>query len=425
MKEETITLHKASKPASVFSSRVFSRMFLSYSISSIGDWFDVMAMIVLFTYVWNASPLIVSSLSITYAIPSILLSQYTGVLADRLPKQKIMVISDWVRALFTLFLIFAPNVYWALPIVFLRATASVFNTPAQQALIRHVVPEEQLLQATTLNTVVNQMAKVIGPLIGSALLTITTPKVCLAINAVSFTISALILMTIRRVNDKPEAKEQANVHKNLFGAIHKGWSVLLVKKMLWISTIFYMLCLFVLLISDSQIGVLLRKVEPHHSELLGIIMASVSIGIVLVGGFFTKVKQLNGLYGWFFGGGSIAGGVFFFGLGLVQEGTNKWLYAAGAMLGGMGIGTVMMVFNYLVQKETPKEMIGRVAGIVASLSSLVFILGPLLGGVLVTRFGAQFAFRVSGISVLAIGFLGILLQKVIWKKTNEPAKVSA
>lgn len=104
--------------------------------------------------------------------------------------------------------------------------------------------------------------------------------------------------------------------------------------------------------------------------------------------------------------------------GLYQPGSGvSWLLLA-AFLGGIGTGLASVGSNYLRQKETPKEAIGRVTGILDSLSSSIFIVAPLLGGALIQTWGVSLSFQWTGILIGGIGAAGILLQKVIWKRKS-------
>jgi MFS family permease len=78
--------------------------------------------------------------------------------------------------------------------------------------------------------------------------------------------------------------------------------------------------------------------------------------------------------------------------------------------------------NYVVQKETPQEAIGRVSGILNSLFSVVMIISPLAGGVLVRTFGASPTFQWIGLFLAVMGVAGILLDR-FWfgRKKQEPA----
>ena len=54
--------------------------------------------------------------------------------------------------------------------------------------------------------------------------------------------------------------------------------------------------------------------------------------------------------------------------------------------------------------------------------SILFIAGPLLGGLLITQLGVLTAFKTIGLALSIIGIAGTFLQNLIWKQ-NKPAKV--
>ncbi|MNI93700.1 hypothetical protein D3C73_1516910 [compost metagenome] len=80
----------------------------------------------------------------------------------------------------------------------------------------------------------------------------------------------------------------------------------------------------------------------------------------------------------------------------------------------------MVTLNYLLQKETPPAFTGRVFGIQNSLSSVVLVVAPLVGGILIRSAGASPAFQYIGIATFMIGTIGIALQRVLWAEGKSP-----
>ncbi|EJL42974.1 Major Facilitator Superfamily transporter, partial [Brevibacillus sp. CF112] len=105
-------------------------------------------------------------------------------------------------------------------------------------------------------------------------------------------------------------------------------------------------------------------------------------------------------------------------------GAIHWLLAA-SLLAGIGTGLTSVGTNYLVQKETPTHALGRVRGIIDSLSSATFIVAPLLGGALMTWLGPAQAFLWVGSLVGAVGGGAILLQRWIWGKRDADTAATA
>ncbi|KEO82734.1 MFS transporter [Tumebacillus flagellatus] len=408
-------MEKAEAPQSLWKNSIFTKMFLSYSISSFGDWFDMTALMILFSYTWHANSFLVALVPISYALPSILLGQLAGVYADRWRKLPVMIATDVIRALLTLALLWAGDPYLALPIMLLRATASIFNTPAQQALLRKTVAEEHLLKASTLIGMVMQIAKVAGPLLGATLIALFSVQICLVINVVSFFISALILVSAGRVPEPgmETAQETAAAKSSVFTAWKDGWSTLFSIRVLYMSFVFYLVGFFTLQMVDSQFGVLLRTLVPDSSSLLGYVIATVGFGMFCVGGVLSSRKNMKS-FGWTLTVGCLLTGVSFGGFGKLPIGSAAWVVLLCAFLGGIGVGLTIIGFSFLRQRETPPETMGRITGITNSLTSGVVILGPMVGGLLIGSIGVSSAFWITGCIMFAVGALGVLFQRRIW-----------
>jgi len=96
--------------------------------------------------------------------------------------------------------------------------------PAQLAYVREVVKEDQLLQASTLQNIMFQIAKVVGPFLGAAALTITTPKACILVNAAACMISISVLFSLKKAgkNIQGQAARSSHQTKETFRLTHKN-----------------------------------------------------------------------------------------------------------------------------------------------------------------------------------------------------------
>ena len=406
----------------IWQNRIYMKLFAAYSLSTFGDWFDAIAMMMLLSYAWQADPMVLALVPLTFALPSMLFSQVAGVLADRLPKRRVMIIADLFQAGVTALLIFAPGPFWALGLITLRSLAGVFNVPAQQSLTRHVVAEEHLLKATSLNGLVASMAKVVGPLLGASAIAVAPPEICFGINSVTFLISALLLLSIRQPVDAEaqvaataEAGAANDAPKKRMGEMwREGWGALLNNRMLLASAVFMLVGLTAIQFIDFQFTTVFREVAPDNYALPGYFVAMIGLGSVCSITYLNRLETMK-RYGWVLGGGLFLLGVMVGTMGLMRSGMNLTGPLLAAFVGGIGNGMALVGGNYLMQKEVPKELLGRVFGIMESMRSFVFIGAPLAGGVLVEVLGPFRTFGIIGVSLLAIGGAGILFQRLIWR----------
>ncbi|UFJ41217.1 MFS transporter [Brevibacillus humidisoli] len=409
--------------ASLWSNRVFARMFVSYSLSTFGDWFDFVAMMILFGYVWQADPIMMSLVPVAYAIPGILAGQHAGVLADRYRKLPLMIGADLICGVLTVALLAADSPLLALPLLLCRSAASLFHEPAQQALIRHIVPEEKLLEATTWLGSVFQLSKVLGPLIGSVVLTFASVQLCLIINAASFFISALLLLSVAPESEsagQPESDGENQAPVQMQGAWREGWRILATSRMLLGSFLFTMVAFAAVEMIDIQLPIIFREAAPDQPELTGWCVSAIGIGSFLSLFAINRRKRLRS-YSWPIAGGTVLLGLMFLSVGLYTAGTPIIWPLTIAFAGGIGNGMLFAGFTYLVQTETPKEAIGRIYGIIESVRSAIFIIAPLIGGGLVSLLGPAVMFQLTGVLIVLIGTVGFIGKKRIW--SAPPAHV--
>ncbi|MGG4492506.1 MFS transporter [Brevibacillus reuszeri] len=404
--------------------KTFRKLFIAYGLSTLGDWFDFIAVSILLGYVWHADPMTMAMLPIAYAAPGIVLSQFAGVMADRVHKVRMMILMDLIQASLTLLLLAMPNPAWFLVVIALRSCASVFNDPAQQTLTRQIVTPEQLLKATSLNGAVFQMGKLIGPLLGGMVAAFFAPAVCLIVNAGSYLLSTAFLLTIRRVEDNLPRTQSRDKAKALpiRQAWQEGWSVFLQNRILLYSTLFSIAAMMAIQLADAQFPVVFRDKVPDNPEMVGYSVSAIGLGALFTVTWLQRFKEIRS-YGWVLGGGVFLIGIGFCAIGIYQPSHGMYWILPASLIAGIGTGLTTVGSNYLVQKETPPEALGRVRGIIGSLTSATFIIAPLLGGLLMTLLGPSAAFLWVGLLITCVGSGAIILQRLIWGKPRATAAV--
>ena len=158
---------------------------------------------------WHVSTLVAPSqrglalgaVGLVRVVPIVVFSLIGGVVADALDRRRLMLVTQTGMALTASVLAWVAfthvSVVW--PVYLLAATSSAFgafDNPARQSLVPNLVPPEHLPNAISLNTIMFQLASVVGPSVGG--LTIATFGVgwAYALNAASFlcVIGALLAM---------------------------------------------------------------------------------------------------------------------------------------------------------------------------------------------------------------------------------------
>ena len=182
--------------------RNFQLYFGGQLISVAGTWMQIIAQGWL-VYELSHSDLTLGIVGFASAIPSLLVSPWGGVVVDRVPKRRLLVItqaSAMMLAFILAFLAFT-GVAQVWHVVVLAAglgLVNAFDGPARQAFVVEMVGREDLPNAIALNSMMFNGARVIGPAIGGLLLATVGADWCFLINGVTFlaVIAGLLAMRI-------------------------------------------------------------------------------------------------------------------------------------------------------------------------------------------------------------------------------------
>src|SRR5678816_1204105 len=137
------------------SNRSFRQLWLGQVVSQMGDWFDTIA---LYTIILNltGSGRDVGLLLVARFVPSFLCGPLSGVIADRFSRQKIMIVTDILRAVVVLGFLFvrSANQLWLIYVLTVFQLAlSTFFEPAKTAAIPSIVSDRELVPANAISSV--------------------------------------------------------------------------------------------------------------------------------------------------------------------------------------------------------------------------------------------------------------------------------
>jgi MFS family permease len=189
----------------VLRQRNFALLWFGGLISMTGDWMLRIALPV-FVYELTGSTLATGVMFMVATLPRLLLGSVAGVFVDRWDRQRTMVIVNLILTvgLLPLLLARSTELLWLVYVVaFLQSLVALFFGPAENALLPTLVDEKYLLVANSLNALNNNLARLIGPALGGAvMLTLGLPGVVL-IDAATFVAAAVLIALIKRPQPIP------------------------------------------------------------------------------------------------------------------------------------------------------------------------------------------------------------------------------
>ena len=177
----------------------FRRLLAALAISQAGDWLYNVALLA-FVFERTHSPAWVAATTAVRVLPVVVLGPLGGVLADRFDRQKVMVASDVVRVLCMLGL--TAVALADLPVVLAPVLAAVATAaaapygPCTAATTPRLVPAADLPGANAARSAVGMAAIAAGPVVGAVLLLLGEPAAAFILNAGTFALSALLVLSI-------------------------------------------------------------------------------------------------------------------------------------------------------------------------------------------------------------------------------------
>lgn len=190
--------------------RNFALLWVGGLISFTGDWMLLTAL-PYYVYQRTGSTLATATMTVVSILPSVLLSSLAGVFVDRWNRKRILVVSNLLQMLTVLFLLFVGRsaLFWVVYAVALAQSAiSTFTIPAENALLLRLVDQHHLLSANALNSLNNNLARLIGPPLGGVLLAVLGLEVVVLFDSLSFGCAAaciaLITIPATPINREPQ-----------------------------------------------------------------------------------------------------------------------------------------------------------------------------------------------------------------------------
>ena len=384
--------------------RDFSLLWLSGLVSVAGDWVLMIAL-PYYVYVTTGSTLATAGMTAAELAPAILLSSFTGVLADRWDRKRILVVANLLQALVVASLLLVGEGWlWVVYVVAaLQSTAAAFSQPAESALLPTLVPVEQLVQANALNALNNRLGRFVGVPLGAALLSWWGLDAVVVVDAVTFLVAAALIAPITappRAADPDGVPEEPHFWREWTA----GLRVVRHDRTIAVLFVVFGLMTFGGTMLDPLYVPWIRDVLDEGVEVVAVITMTHSVagiaGSLLVGTWGSRFSART-LMGW----GSIIAGVLL----LVKFNVPVlWLTLALSAIGGATAVASSVGVETLAQERTPEHVRGRVFGSLQAFIWLASLLGAVVGGVLGELTSVLVAINLAGALVTVAGVVVLL-----------------
>jgi MFS family permease len=371
--------------------------FFGQIVSLAGTWMQSTAQGYL-VYQLTGSPAYLGLVGFAGGVPAIFFTLFGGVIADRLSRRTLLVITQtammilaFILALLTFLELVQP---WHIIILaFLLGTANAFEAPARTSFVMELVNREDMTNAIALNSTMFNVATVAGPSLAGLTYAAFGPGWCFALNGLSF-IAVIIALVFMRIQPVERPAKRTTALAELTEGIRYVYS----------NKLIFTLIISVGLVSLLGIGML--NLLPAWAK--DILHGDVKTNgwLVAARGFGSMISALMLAY---WGSRKLRGklwtvGAFAMPIMLFVFAFIRWLPLSLVTMVGVGWGFMLMVNNSqaIVQSLVSDRLRGRVMGVY----TLVFFgsmpLGSLLSGTMAQQIGEPTTIMLGAVVLLLL-----------------------
>lgn len=376
--------------------RRFALLLSARTISMLGSSFAPVALAFGILELPGATATTLSVVLTAEALPMVLFMLFGGVLADRLPRQRVMMVGEWVNAL--AFFALAAMMLSGWTPIFAMATAAAFSGvamavlyPALTGIIPEVVPADRLQTGNALLGLGANVSRVAGAVLGGGTVVLVGGGWALAVSGLLFAMAGVLLAALRLTPGERAAGQARSVLSDL----REGWREFSSRQWIWVVVAQFSVLVMALQAGHGVLGPLLAKESLGGAPAWSAFLAGEAIGTIA--GVFVSLRvrpRRPILVGTLL---CLPSALPYFLLGAEAP---LWASVAAAF----GLGVCFDVFGVLwqttMQREVPAESLSRVASYDA-LGSLMFgPVGLLLAGPAAAVIGPQAALTACGVLIV-------------------------
>ncbi|MFL6056186.1 MAG: MFS transporter [Actinoallomurus sp.] len=261
----------------VFGVGEFRSIWLAQTLSYIGDQLAQIALAVLVYNNTHSALRTAVAYALTY-LPSIMGGPVLSVLADLIPRRRVMIVCDLARmgivALMTLHhMPFAALCF----LIFWTVLLGAPFTAARAALLSEVLPGDMYVVGSAINNITHQLTQMLGFLVGGAVIYAVGTHQALAVDAATFAISAVILVT--GVRPRPAPRREGRKRPSLWTITREGARLVFRDRTLRPLVCFAWLCGFYVI--PEGLAAPYAKTFGAGPVFIGLLMSAMPCGMVL------------------------------------------------------------------------------------------------------------------------------------------------
>jgi MFS transporter, ENTS family, enterobactin (siderophore) exporter len=380
------------------SNRDFKVVLSSQAVSALGDGVSFTALPLL-VLALTGSGLAMGVVGAVQALPDLAFGMFAGALADRSDRRRMMFLADLGRAGLTALIPLSVALGGPTMVVILLVAAPMsvlraFFLAGYTASVPALVGRSQVGRANSVFEAIYSLGYIVGPAIAGVLAATIGPGPTLAIDAVSFALSALGLAFVRRDLRAPVDRPR----QPLLTEIREGIDYILGVPPLR-TIIAYWGCVAICFAPlVTALAVRVTRDLGQAPSVLGVLLAAYGVGTVA--GSLVSARVIGRVPP----GIVLLGGSFVIGVALIVMAlaTDVPVLLGVGLVAGVAQSMVLVTYITLRTAYSPDALLGRIGSTARTISLGLQPIGLLVGGALIDRVGGSATIAVMGFVVLAV-----------------------
>lgn len=343
----------------------------------------------------------VAAFTICSYLPQFLISFFAGVWADRYSRKMLIILSDAVITIATLVMVFVMPAISSdsllpsalLVVSMIRSIGAGVQTPAVNAVIPQLVPEEHLMRYNGINTTVQSIVQFAAPAVAGAVLSISTFRATLFIDILTAFIGIGLLSCVL-LPKQESSTENVSVLSDIKVGIRYSFSDKIIGKILIVYGLYILLCVPAGFMSALLVSRMYGDVYWYLTavELVG--FAGMALGGVLMsvwGGFKSRLK-------------TFVLGLFVLSIMTIGMGVSPYfiLYLVLMFIYSIALTIIQTATTTIIQEKAEGSMQGRVFGLMGAMYSGFLPVGMAVFGPLADKLPLQWIIVGSGIALVLV-----------------------
>lgn len=344
-------------------------------------------------------------------LPSLIITPFAGVFADKFDKKKIVIAMDILNGLlfisFSIYInIFGFNLIGIYVTAFLTNIITSFFGISFDAARPQLVTKPHLQKVNSIGQIATGITSILGPFLGGLVYALVDIKIFIIINGFSFILSALTELFIDfNYNKKINLDTEILTVKAIFSSLKEGYNYLINKKnIMQLYSLFIGLNILISFAIQVPLPFILNNILKINPKLYGIIFGFLPVGIILGAitvNFFTKRFEYKKLFlslcyisGFLI---TVLGLPYFFPMITSSTLSILLFFSFITITFGFMISLIDIPLLTLIQSTVDENYLGRVWGILLPMIKVVNPIGFLISGFLIELINPYLIPLISGI----------------------------